>query len=109
MSEFDESQGSGGNDEVQQQTLQNFMNKALERSAVSCAQIIALSISSLYVSFFVFQMYQRAAKGDKDKKKGVIEELEAEIGKEKFQNLLQASREELESSASMQGSQDGGN
>eukprot|EP01033_Poteriospumella_lacustris_P014934 gene14934-10680_t len=87
MSEFDESQGSGNNDEVQQQTLQNFMDKALEKSA----------------------MYQRAAKRDKDQKKGVIEELEAEIGKEKFQNLLQASREELESSASAQGSQEGGN
>lgn len=68
-----------------------------------------IDILFLHELFYVSQMYQRAAKRDKDQKKGVIEELEAEIGKEKFQNLLQASREELESSASAQGSQEGGN
>lgn len=68
-----------------------------------------IDILFVHELFYALQMYQRAAKRDKDQKKGVIEELEAEIGKEKFQNLLQASREELESSASAQGSQEGGN
>jgi hypothetical protein len=44
--------------------------------------------------------YQKAARKDAEKKKSLLEELETEIGKDRFHDLLQTSKEELNSELS---------